>query len=75
MNEFNLYVRTGLKAGELTVYGADWCGWTTQQREYLDSKGLPYTYVNCEKSECPSFVSGFPTLDNNGVISSGYQEL
>ncbi|MEZ4735532.1 MAG: hypothetical protein R3E79_51225 [Caldilineaceae bacterium] len=75
MNEFDLSIRTGLKAGELTVYGADWCSWTQKQRQYLDGKGMPYTYVNCEEAQCPSFVSGFPTLDNNGDISSGYQEI
>lgn len=70
-----LRLRSQLKAGALTVYGTDWCGWTKKQRSYLGEKNIPYTYVNCESESCPSFVSGFPTLDNNGTISSGYKEL
>lgn len=70
-----LRVRTQLKAGELTVYGTDWCGWTSKQRDYLDGKGMAYTYVNCETESCPAEVQGFPTLNNNGTWSSGYQEL
>jgi glutaredoxin len=68
-------VRTNLQAGELTVYGADWCGWTKKQRRYLDQKGIPYTYVNCDSQECPSFVSGFPTLVKDGQVMAGFQEL
>ena len=77
MNEFEheLRVNTGLKAGELTVYGTSWCSWTKKQRNYLDEKGMAYTFVDCDTEPCPGFVSGYPTLDNNGAISSGYLEL
>jgi glutaredoxin len=77
MNEFAdvLPVHTGLKAGELTVYGTSWCGWTKKQRDYLNDKGMAYTFVDCDTEQCPSFASAYPTLNNNGAISVGYQEL
>ena len=68
-------IKTDLHAGDLTVYGADWCGWTKKQRLYLARKGIPYTYVNCDSQECPSFVSGFPTLVRDGEVVAGFQEL
>lgn len=77
MNEITdaLHVNTGLRAGELTVYGTSWCSWTKKQRDYLDQKGMSYTFVDCDTEHCPGFVSGYPTLDRNGAILSGYQEL
>lgn len=75
MNERELRIKTDLRAGELTVYGTSWCSWTKKQRDYLDTKGMPYTFVDCDAQQCPDFVSGYPTLDNNGAISSGYREL
>ncbi len=66
---------TDLKAGKLTVYGSDGCGWTKKQLEYLDKKGMPYTYVNCDSGQCPKTVDSFPTLDMDGKIKVGYTEL
>ena len=68
-------LKTDLKAGELTVYGADWCGWTKKQRAYLDEKRIPYTYVNCDSQECPGFVTSFPTILRDGQVSRGFQEI
>ncbi len=71
-----MQVKTGQRAGELTVYGADWCGWTKKQLAYLDAKGIPYTFVDCAKQTCPAFVDGFPTLVEAGkVLGGGYREL
>ena len=70
-----LHLRTGLKAGGLTVYGSDSCGWTRKQLEYLDHKGIAYKYVRCDDGRCPSFVDGFPTLDQDGKILVGFQKL
>jgi glutaredoxin len=68
-------VRAQIRAGELTVYGTDWCGYTRKQRAYLDAKGIPYTYVNCEKQTCPNFVSAFPTMIQNGHMIKGYHAI
>ena len=68
-------IHTDLRAGNLTVYGSDGCSWTKKQLAYLDKKGMPYTYVNCESGQCPKFVDGFPTLDIDGKIKVGYTEL
>lgn len=70
-----LPVRTALRAGTITLYGADGCGWTQKQRAYLDGKGLAYTYVNCEQQTCPSFVTAYPTLEVDGKITTGYKAL
>ena len=68
-------VRTGFVAGVVTVYGADWCGWTRRQLAYLDEQGIDYHYVNCEKESCPGFVGGFPTVRDGRKVMVGFQEL
>lgn len=70
-----MIVKTDLHAGALTVYGTENCGWTKKQLAYLQKKNIPFTFVNCDTGSCPSFVSGFPTLEHDGVIKVGYQEL
>ena len=35
----------------ITIYGADWCEDTRIAREYLDSKGMTYRYVNIDGDE------------------------
>jgi len=68
-------LQTNLKAGQLTVYGSDGCSWTKKQIAYLDKKGVDYQYINCDQGKCPDFVSGFPTMDQDGKILVGFQEL
>jgi mycoredoxin len=34
----------------VTVYGTDWCGQTQQVRRYLYRAGVPYRYVDLERS-------------------------
>lgn len=70
-----LHVRTGLVSGSLTVYGSDNCSWTRKQIDYLDHKGIAYQYVNCAEGQCPDFVQAFPTLDLDGKILVGFQQL
>lgn len=70
-----LSIRSGLKAGKITVYGKDTCPWTVKQLEYLDKHKQKYTYVNCATGTCPDFVKGYPTLDINGQILEGFQKL
>lgn len=52
-----------------TVFGTDWCGYTTKQRKHLDGKygKGSHNYVNCETEECPSDVKGFPVTVHNGT--------
>lgn len=76
MEELNtMRTSTGLRVGSLKVYGTDTCSWTKKQLEYLDQKGEEYSFVNCKTGQCPSFVSAYPTLDLDGKILVGFQEL
>lgn len=71
-------IKTNLRAGiseDVTVYGADWCGWTTKQKDYLTAKGIDFTYVNCDQENCPSSVEAFPTLKVGGKMMTGYNEI
>lgn len=70
-----LSLRSGLKAGKLTVYGVESCSWTQKQLAYLKQKGMPFDYVDCDQNQCPKFVEGFPTLDLDGKILVGFQKL
>jgi len=68
-------------AGSLTVFGTEWCGWTTKQKEYLDDKGIEYEYVDCESSDgrtqCEALdVKGFPVMRTaEGKMLKGYNEI
>ena len=67
-------VKTGLQAGQsdaVILNGTTTCGWTKRQREYFDSKGIPYEFKDCDKGECRDGIVAYPTLDN--VV--GYHEL
>ncbi len=72
-----MLVKTALSAGSasLTVYGDTNCPWTQKQISYLEGENIPFNFVDCIKQGCPSYVQAFPTLDNNGNISTGYQEI
>jgi len=73
-----MLVKTTLSAGSsslLTVYGDTSCPWTKKQISYLEGKDIPFNFVDCIKQGCPSYVHAFPTLDNNGNISTGYKEI
>jgi hypothetical protein len=68
-------VRSNLTAGEIVVYGAEWCGWTQKQLDYLDKNGIAYQFVDCAKQACPDFVDGFPTIMKDGLVIHGYKAL
>ena len=58
-----------------TVYGTDGCGWTRKQLTEMDSKGISYTYINCEKEKCDG-ISGFPTLkSDDGETKVGFTKF
>jgi glutaredoxin len=59
----------------ITMYGTDGCPWCVKQKEYFKSKNIEYTFKDCDKGECPNFVSGYPTIVKDGKAMPGYQEL
>ncbi len=61
--------------GEWTVYGTMGCGWTRKQLDYLENKGTPFTFVDCDKGECAG-VDGFPTMiHSSGERVVGFKEV
>ena len=65
----------GSGAGSWTVYGTHGCGWTRKQLENMDSKKIPYKFVDCDKEDCGG-AEGFPTLlDPSGNKSVGFKEF
>lgn len=59
-----------------TVYGTMGCGWTRKQLDYLKSKGVAHTFVNCDKEgACPG-MTAFPTMvHKNGEKVVGFKEV
>ncbi len=41
-------------AEKITVYGANWCGYTTRARQHLDSLGVQYAYVDVDEDPAAS---------------------
>ena len=73
-----MYSFTGSKVSSgrgWTVYGSHNCGWTTKQLKHMDSKGIAYDFVDCDKESCTG-MSGFPTLKHDdGTVKSGYTTM
>jgi hypothetical protein len=62
--------------GGWTVYGSNKCGWTRKQTAEMDSKGVKYTFVDCDKEKCPGDVDGFPTLKHDdGTVKVGFTPM
>lgn len=61
--------------GNVIVYGSKTCPWCVKQEDYLNYKGIPYTFMDCTKETCPDFVGGFPTLMVDNVMKTGYSEI
>lgn len=59
----------------ITMYGTDGCPWCVKQKDYFKEKNMVYTFKDCDKGECPSFVTGYPTIVKDGQLMPGYQEL
>ena len=65
----------GAGAGKWTVYGTMGCGWTRKQLEYMDEKGIPHTFVDCDKETCDD-MEAFPTLVGpDGAKSVGFKQI
>jgi hypothetical protein len=57
-----------------TVYGTNGCGWTRKQLAVMDTKKVPYTFVDCDKEDCKG-ADAFPTLvDPSGAKTVGFKE-
>jgi hypothetical protein len=65
----------GDKSGSWTVYGTKSCGWTRKQLSLMDSKDVPYKFVDCDNGGDCSGMNAFPTLlDPSGNKTVGYKE-
>ena len=61
--------------GKFVVYGTEWCGYTTKQREHLDNKYGPgsHKFVDCDNDKCPPGVNAFPvTKTPDGGMVKGF---
>jgi len=62
-------------SGSWTVYGTNSCGWTRKQLSLMDSKNVPYKFVDCDNGGDCSGMNAFPTLlDPSGNKTVGYTE-
>ena len=62
----------------VVLYATDWCGYCKQTRRFLDSKGIPYTEFDIEKSGEGRKAyealggRGIPLIDVNGTLIRGF---
>jgi len=60
-----------------TVFGTTGCSWTTKQLAEMETKGITYKFVDCDKEHqaCVG-MSGFPTLKNDdGTVKVGFTPM
>lgn len=63
---------------KVVLYATDWCGYCKQTRRFLDSKGIPYTEFDIEKSKEGRKAyealggRGIPLIDVNGTLIRGF---
>ena len=70
-----IYMRRSSGYNQTLIFGSPSCGWCKKQLAYMDAKGLPYHFVDCNQNACPDFVNGYPTLVVNNKITYGYTEI
>lgn len=63
----------------ITVYGAEWCGFCHMARRYLDDKKISYTYIDVDKDPAKGMEAveksgqrGIPVLEVNGEVIVGF---
>ena len=69
--------RSSYTAGaDWAVYGTMGCGWTRKQLEDMDSKGIKYNFIDCDKQDCPG-MDAFPTVKSlkDGKVTVGFTSL
>jgi hypothetical protein len=65
----------GSANGSWTVYGTNGCGWTRKQLEVMDSKKIPYKFVDCDSEDCAG-MSAYPTLIGpDGAKTVGFKNF
>ncbi len=60
--------------GKFIVYGTEWCGYTTKQRNHLDNKygKGSHKFVDCDGGDCPG-IDAFPvTKTPYGKMVKGF---
>jgi hypothetical protein len=63
----------GGDGAQWTVYGTNGCGWTRKQLAVMDTKKVPYQFVDCDKEDCKG-ADAFPTLvDPSGTKTVGFK--
>ena len=70
-----MYLRSSSGYNQTVIFGSPSCGWCKKQLSYMDAKGLPYHFVDCNTQFCPDFVNGYPTMIVNNKITYGYTEI
>ena len=65
------------KTAMWTVFGTTGCSWTTKQLAEMESKGVTYKFVDCDKeSQNCVGMSAFPTLKNDdGTVKVGFTPM
>ena len=62
---------------EIKIYGTDWCGYTTRQKEYFDNKKKSYEYINWdeEKKKCTDLgIKAYPVTFIGTTRYDGYND-
>lgn len=70
-------------SNQITVYGAEWCGFCHSVKQYLDKKSIGYDYKDIEKDEAAynelmqklggqANYRGIPVTDVAGDIILGF---
>ena len=70
-----IYMRSSSGYNQTVIFGSPSCGWCKKQLSYMDAKGLPYHFVDCNTQFCPDFVNSYPTMIVNNKITHGYTEI
>jgi hypothetical protein len=48
-----LWMRHSSGYNQTLIFGSPSCGWCKKQLQYMDAKGLPYHFVDCNTNACP----------------------
>lgn len=69
---------------KVIIYSTSWCGFCRSEKQYLDSKNIPYIEKNVEKDEAAQKellekingnFQGVPVTDIDGDIILGFDRL
>jgi glutaredoxin len=53
---------------QVTVYGAEWCGYCHAVRKWLDKKEVPYTYVDTDIEGREAMHAAIPNNETIPVV-------